>query len=54
MTQNIGIWSDLSHLRVVFLWAQLIGAESYFWKTKKRPFKTKPRTKPLPKAKEKD
>ena len=28
-------------------------ADSYFWKTKKRPFKTKPRTKPLPKAKEK-
>ena len=28
-------------------------AESYFWKTKKRPLKTKPRTKPLPKAKEK-
>ena len=27
-------------------------AESYFWKTKKRPLKTKPRTKPLPKAKE--
>jgi hypothetical protein len=25
----------------------------YFWKTKKRPHKTKPRTKPLPKAKEK-
>lgn len=28
-------------------------AASYFWKTKKRPLKTKPRTKPLPKAKEK-
>ena len=28
-------------------------AESYFWKMKKRPLKTKPRTKPLPKAKEK-
>ena len=28
-------------------------ADSYFWKTKKRPLKTKPRTKPLPKAKEK-
>ena len=28
-------------------------ADSYFWKTKKRPRKTKPRTKPLPKAKEK-
>ena len=27
-------------------------ADSYFWKTKKRPLKTKPRTKPLPKAKE--
>ena len=27
--------------------------DSYFWKTKKRPLKTKPRTKPLPKAKEK-
>jgi len=25
----------------------------YFWKTKKRPIKTKPRNKPLPKAKEK-
>ena len=32
---------------------QLIGAESYFWKTKKRAFKTKPRTKRLPKVKEK-
>ena len=28
-------------------------ADSYFWKTKKRPLKTKSRTKPLPKAKEK-
>ena len=28
-------------------------ADSYFWKTKKRPLKTKPRSKPLPKAKEK-
>ena len=28
-------------------------ADSYFWKTKKRPPKTKPRTKPLPRAKEK-
>ena len=27
--------------------------DNYFWKTKKRPLKTKPRTKPLPKAKEK-
>ena len=27
-------------------------ADSYFWKTKKRPPKTKPRAKPLPKAKE--
>lgn len=27
--------------------------DDYFWKTKKRPHKTKPRTKPLPKAKEK-
>ena len=27
-------------------------ADSYFWKTKKRPLKTKPRPKPLPKAKE--
>ena len=26
--------------------------DSYFWKTKKRPLKSKPRTKPLPKAKE--
>ena len=28
-------------------------ADSHFWKTKKRPLKNKPRTKPLPKAKEK-
>ena len=28
-------------------------ADSYFWKTKKRPPKTKARAKPLPKAKEK-
>lgn len=27
--------------------------KEYFWKTKKRPIKTKPRNKPLPKAKEK-
>ena len=27
-------------------------ADSYFWKTKKRPLKSKPRAKPLPKAKE--
>lgn len=27
--------------------------KAYFWKTKKRPIKTKSRTKPLPKAKEK-
>ncbi|WP_394661587.1 hypothetical protein [uncultured Acinetobacter sp.] len=27
-------------------------ANTYFWKTKKRPPKTKPRSKPLPKAKE--
>lgn len=27
--------------------------DDYFWKTKKRPPKTKPRSKPLPKAKEK-
>jgi len=27
--------------------------KDYFWKTKKRPLKTKPRAKPLPKAKEK-
>ena len=27
--------------------------DAYFWKTKKRPPKTRPRTKPLPKAKEK-
>lgn len=27
--------------------------DDYFWKTKKRQHKTKPRTKPLPKAKEK-
>ncbi|TCB50974.1 hypothetical protein E0H80_06300 [Acinetobacter sp. ANC 4779] len=27
--------------------------DAYFWKTKKRPLKTKPRAKPLPKAKEK-
>lgn len=28
-------------------------ANDYFWKTKKRPPKNKPRAKPLPKAKEK-
>ena len=28
-------------------------ADTYFWKTKKLPLKTKPRAKPLPKAKEK-
>ena len=28
-------------------------ADAYFWKTKKRPPKIKPRTRPLPKAKEK-
>jgi hypothetical protein len=28
-------------------------ADSYFWKTKKRPPKTKARAKPLPRAKEK-
>ena len=28
-------------------------ADDYFWKTKKRPHKTKPRSKSLPKAKEK-
>ena len=38
---------------MVFLWTQFMDADSYFWKTKKRPLKTKPRTKPLPKAKEK-
>ena len=27
--------------------------DNYFWKTKKRPIKTKPRNKPLPKAKQK-
>ena len=27
-------------------------ADAYFWKTKKRPPKTKPRSKPLPKAKD--
>ncbi|TCB73212.1 hypothetical protein [Acinetobacter sp. ANC 4177] len=30
-----------------------MNADDYFWKTKKRPPKTKPRSKPLPKAKEK-
>jgi len=29
-----------------------MNANDYFWKTKKRPLKTKPRSKPLPKAKE--
>lgn len=29
-----------------------MNVDEYFWKTKKRPHKTKPRTKPLPKAKE--
>ena len=37
---------------MVFLWAQFMNADDYFWKTKKRPPKTKPRSKPLPKAKE--
>ena len=30
-----------------------MNADDYFWKTKKRPPKSKPRSKPLPKAKEK-
>jgi len=30
-----------------------MNADDYFWKTKKRPPKTKPHSKPLPKAKEK-
>ena len=30
-----------------------MNADDYFWKTKKHPPKTKPRSKPLPKAKEK-
>lgn len=30
-----------------------MNVDDYFWKTKKRPHKTKPRSKPLPKAKEK-
>lgn len=30
-----------------------MNSDDYFLKTQKRPFKTKPRTKPLPKAKEK-
>ena len=29
-----------------------MGANNYFWKTKKRPHKTKARSKPLPKAKD--
>ncbi len=32
---------------------QFMDIGDYFWKTKKRPIKTKPRNKPLPKAKEK-
>lgn len=35
-----------------FLWAIYMNANEYFNKTKKRPLKTKPRTRPLPKAKE--
>lgn len=38
---------------MVFLWALHMNADDYFSKTKKRPPKTKPRAKPLPKAKEK-
>ena len=34
-----------------FFNGQYMDADSYFWKTKKRPPKTKPRTKPLLKAK---
>ena len=30
----------------ILLWIQFMDADSYFWKTKKRPLKTKPRTKP--------
>ena len=30
-----------------------MNTDDYFWKTKKRPPKTRPRSKPLPKAKEK-
>jgi len=30
-----------------------MNVDDYFWKTKKRPIKTKSRTQPLPKAKEK-
>ncbi len=37
---------------MVFLWAPYMNADDYFWKTKKHPPKTKPRSKPLPKAKE--
>jgi len=43
----------LSLLREVFYWVQFMDIDDYFWKTKKRPIKTKPRNKPLPKAKEK-
>ena len=32
---------------------QFMDVDNYFWKTKKRPIKTKPRNKSLPKAKEK-
>ena len=38
---------------MVFLWVLFMDANDYFWKTKKRPPKTKARAKPLPKAKEK-
>jgi len=42
-----------SHLWVVFYWANLMEIDDYFGRTKKRPHKTKPRSRPLPKAKEK-
>ena len=38
---------------MVFYWAQYMDINDYFLKTKKRPLKTKPRTKSLPRAKEK-
>lgn len=52
-TYLIGFSRSVNHLRVVFYGRNIMDADSYFWKTKKRPPKTKPRAKPLPKAKEK-
>ena len=37
---------------MIFKWTQFVEINDYFSKTKKFPLKTKPRAKPLPKAKE--